>query len=433
MVYELSGVGNMLRTQSTPIEGPSILRQSSSGIIVKKFGGTSVGSIERIENLASRIVSDISKGQRPIIVASAMSGETNRLISLAEQIDPDYRGPAYDMLIASGEQVSISLLSIALQKKGVRTQPLLAYQLGIRTDSVHAKARIQSIHGQLLIDLVSQGIVPIVAGFQGVDDDDQITTLGRGGSDTTAVALAASIQAQECEIYTDVPAVFTADPRLVPKARELSRISFEEMMEMAGLGSKVLHIRCVEIAAKYGIRIHVRSTFEERDGTWIVPEGEILEQAVVSSVTHDANTAVFKLFPTPAGPHFLASLFETLAAKGVVVDIITQSESSEGQRLAFSVTKEDVPLTRQVLKESIENATQVNLIEDMAKISVVGVGMRNHPGVAARFFKILAELNVPVHLVTTSEIKISAVIDQTHLSNAARALHSEFSLDGVNS
>lgn len=398
-------------------------------VLVKKYGGTSVGSIERIENLADRLVADINRGQKPVVVASAMSGETNRLIGLAEQIDPDYRGLAYDMLIASGEQVSISLLAIALNKRGIKAQPFLAYQLGIHTDSVHAKARIKDINGEKLLKLVSDGIVPIVAGFQGIDDEHKITTLGRGGSDTTAVALAAAIRAKECEIYTDVPAVFTADPRLVPRAREISHLSFEEMMEMASLGSKVLHIRCVEIGAKYGIRIHVRSTFEEREGTWIVPEGEVLEQPVVSSVTHDANAAIFKLFPIPAGPGFLGELFQTLAARGVVVDIITQSESTEGQRLAFSVTKEDVPLTRQVLKESLSPSTQTTLMENMAKISVVGVGMRNHPGVAARFFQVLAKNDTPIHLVTTSEIKISAVIDQSKLEMAANALHSEFALD----
>lgn len=403
-------------------------------ILVKKYGGTSVGSIERIESVADRLVRDISRGEMPIVVASAMSGETNKLIALAERIDPDYRGPAYDMLIASGEQVSISLLAIALQKRGVKTQPLLAYQLGILTDSVHAKARIKDINGDRLLNLVTNGIVPIVAGFQGVDEDDNITTLGRGGSDTTAVALAAAIKAHECEIYTDVPAVFTADPRLVPKAREISRISYDEMMEMAALGSKVLHIRCVEIGAKYNVKIHLRSTFEEREGTWILPEGEVMEQAVVSSVTHDANTAVFKLFPVPAGTRFLAELFKTLAARGVVVDIITQSEAddndpSKGQRLAFSVTKEDVPLTRQVLKEIVKDSVHVNSIENMAKISVVGVGMRNHPGVAARFFQTLANLDVPIHIVTTSEIKISAVIAQADLQKSAIALHTEFSLD----
>jgi aspartate kinase len=262
-----------------------------------------------------------------------------------------------------------------------------------------------------------------------VDAEDNITTLGRGGSDTTAVALAAAIGAKDCEIYTDVPAVFTADPRLIPKAREIAKLSFEEMMEMASLGSKVLHIRCVELGAKYGVRIHVRSTFEMREGTWIVPEGEIMENPVVSSVTHDANTLVFKLFPVPFGPQFLAELFDKLATRGVGVDIITQSETEGSQRLAFSVTKEDVALTKQVLKEALPSSTQIEMIEDMAKISVVGVGMRNHPGVAARFFRVLAKQDIPVHLVTTSEIKISAVVHNAQLAAAAKALHTEFGLD----
>ena len=407
-----------------------------------------MGSIERIESLADRIQRETARGQKPVIVVSAMSGETNRLIGLAEKIDPDYRGSAYDMLIASGEQVSISLLAIALKKRGLKAQPLLAYQLGIRTDSTAAKARIQSIDVEPLLDLVRQGIIPVVAGFQGVDQDDNITTLGRGGSDTTAVALAAAIAArspsktQDCEIYTDVPAVFTADPRLVAKAREIPFLSCEEMMEMASLGSKVLHIRCVEIAAKFNLKIHLRSTFEAREGTWILPEFGTaettgatdkmkiqIEQPVVSAVTHDANTAVFNLFPVPRGPDFLAQLFDNLAKRGVVVDIITQSESVDGQRLSFSVTKEDIPLSRQALRDFISDQNHISLIENMAKISVVGVGMRNHPGVAARFFAVLAKQNVPIQIVTTSEIKISAVIDQARLKEAAEALHTEFGLD----
>lgn len=414
----------------------------SVSVLVKKYGGTSVGSIERIEALADRLKEEIGLGQKPIVVVSAMSGETNRLIALAETIDADYRGPAYDMLIASGEQVSISLLAIALGKRGVKAQPLLGHQLGIRTDSTFAKARILSIDVEPLIGLVENGTIPIVAGFQGVDEDDNITTLGRGGSDTTAVALSAALRASRkpeygevCEIYTDVPAVFTADPRLVSRARELPVMSSEEMMEMAALGSKVLHIRCVEIAAKYDVKIHLRSTFEKREGTWIVPKEEdmpiAIEQPVVSAVTHDPNTAVFKLFPVPVGSKFLASLFQRLADRGVIVDIITQSEAADqqGQRLAFSVTKEDIPLSRQVLREFVKDEAAVSLMENMAKISVVGVGMRNHPGVAARFFAVLAEHGIDVLLVTTSEIKISAVIDQAKLKAAAEALHTAFDLD----
>lgn len=388
-----------------------------------------MGSIERIESVAERLAEDVAKGQKPIIVASAMSGETNRLVRLATDIDPFYRGLAYDMLLASGEQVSIALLSIALEKRGVKARPFLAHQLGIQTDSIFSKARITSVDGQRLLSYVAEGFVPIVAGFQGVTNGDQITTLGRGGSDTTAVALAAAIGAEVCEIYTDVPAVFSADPRLVPKAREIPCLNFEEMMEMASLGSKVLHFRCVELAVKFGIKIHVRSTFERREGTWVVPEGEGMEEPVVSSVTHDANTLVFKMFPVPIGTGFKAQLFDKLAAKGVVVDIITQSYNEEGQRLAFSISEEDKASAQSLLSSFLPQDTRVDVMDNMAKISVIGVGMKNHPGVAARFFQVLDSLGVVVHLVTTSEIKISAVIDRQNLEKTAQALHSEFSLD----
>lgn len=401
----------------------------SGPIAVKKFGGTSVGSIERIEAVAERVLEDIRAGQRPIVVASAMSGETNRLVRLANEIDPSYRGLSYDMLLASGEQVSIALLSIALEKRGVTSQPLLAYQLGIQTDSIFSKARIQSVNSQLLLKTVNEGKVPIVAGFQGVTDGDFITTLGRGGSDTTAVALAAAIGAEICEIFTDVPAVFTADPRLVPRAKEIPKLCYEEMMEMASLGSKVLHFRCVELAVKFGVKLHVRSTFEKREGTLVVPEGEDMENPVVSSVTHDAATVVFKIFPTPSGNGFMSDLFSTLAEKSVVVDIITQSHNEEGQRLAFSVNEEDQRITEKLVREMVGETARVDIMTNMAKISTIGVGMRNHPGVAARFFKVLDRLNVPVHLVTTSEIKISAVVDKANLEKAAQGLHTEFSLD----
>jgi aspartate kinase len=401
-------------------------------VVVKKYGGTSVGTIERIENVAARVLKDYNEGQLPVVVVSAMSGETNRLVGLAQQIDPLYRGPAYDLLVASGEQVSVGLVSMALEKKGLKSQPLLAFQLGIETDSVYSKARIKNIRTQELERCINNGIIPVVAGFQGIDEHLNVTTLGRGGSDTTAVALAAAINASECEIYTDVPAVFSADPRLVPKAREISKLSFDEMMEMASLGSKVLHIRSVELGAKYNVRIHLRSTFEDREGTWIVPEGEIMEQAVVSSVTHDPNTIVFKLFPVPPETSFLSQLFTRLAEKGVVVDIITQSQSEAGQRLAFSVTQEDFPLAETVLKDLLpENKVTKEVMPKMAKVSVVGVGMRNHPGVAARFFSVLAQHNIQIHLVTTSEIKISAVIDEANLKIAAQVLHNAFELDNA--
>ncbi|MCB0392113.1 MAG: aspartate kinase [Bdellovibrionales bacterium] len=402
--------------------------KTQSELVVKKFGGTSVGSIERIENVAERIMQDFQNGQKPIVVASAMSGETNRLVRLAADINPQYRGLAYDMLLASGEQVSIALLSMALEKRGLKAKPLLAYQLGIRTDSIFSQAKITSVDSDKLTDLVSKDIIPIVAGFQGVNPDGSITTLGRGGSDTTAVALAAALGCEQVEIYTDVPKVFTADPRLIPKAREISRLSFEEMMEMASLGSKVLHFRCVELAAKFNVKIHVRSTFETREGTWVVAEDEKMENPVVSAVTHDASTAIVKLFPVPFGPSFLALLFDSLANKGVIVDIITQSYNEEGQRLAFSVNESDLYMVDEVLK-SLSIDAKIVVLRDMAKLSVVGVGMANHPGVAARFFNVLSQKEVPIHLVTTSDIKISAVIDRKNLDKAAQSLHTEFELD----
>lgn len=400
-----------------------------SKAIVKKFGGTSVGSIERIEHVAKLVARERENGKLPIVISSAMSGETNRLVGLGNQIDPTYRGAAYDMLVASGEQVAISLVSMALEKLGVPAKPLLAYQLGIETDSVYSKARIKNIDTRKLEDLLEKGIVPVIAGFQGVDEENNITTLGRGGSDTTAVAIAAALRLPACEIYTDVPAVFTADPRLVPKAREIAKLSFEEMMEMASLGSKVLQVRSVEIGAKHGVRIHVRHTFQEREGTWIVPEGEIMENPVVSAVTHDAATVVFKLQPIPGETAFMAKLFSQLAERGVSVDIISQSESDKGFRLAFSVTSEDEPLARKVLHEVLPSSVALETLSDVAKISTVGVGMHNHPGVAARFFSVLAKQGIQVHLVTTSEIKISAIIDKEKLQSAAQALHTEFTLD----
>ena len=400
--------------------------------MVKKFGGTSVGSVERIEALADRLQRERDRGQKPVVVVSAMSGETNRLVGLGDAIDASYRGPAYDMLVASGEQVSVALLTIALNKRGIQAEPLLAHQLGILTDSIHAKARIQNINTNPLRQLAEQGAVPVVAGFQGVNQSGQITTLGRGGSDTSALALAAALGLPSCEIFTDVPSVFTADPRLVPRAREIARLSFEEMMEMASLGSKVLHVRSVEIGAKHGVRIHLRSSFSEREGTWIVPEGEIVENPVVSAVTHDPSTIVLQISPVPPKTEFLAELFARLSEQGVVVDIITQSQSTLGQRLAFSVTSEDLPQTRKVLQDfAALRESRIKVIEDKAKISVVGVGMRTHPGVAARFFKVLADSDIDVHLVTTSEIKISAVIDRTRLQEAAVSLHREFDLDAI--
>lgn len=401
---------------------------SHSTIMVKKFGGTSVGSIERIEAVAARIAKNVANGEHPVIVASAMSGETNRLVQLAYDVNPTYRGPAYDMLLASGEQVSISLLAMSLEKHGLKAQSYLAHQLGIKTNSIFSKAKIQSIDSDKLKSIINEGIIPVIAGFQGVTDGDRITTLGRGGSDTTAIAIAAALGAKTCEIYTDVPKVFTADPRLIPKAKEIGSLDFKEMMEMASLGSKVLHFRCVELAAKFNIKIHLRSTFEEREGTWIMHKEQSMENPVVSSVTHDPSTCVIKLFPAPFGSKFLAGLFEKLSESGCVVDIITQSHNDQGQRLAFSVREEDRIKAAEVAGELVKDG-DIEVLDNLAKISVIGVGMANNPGVAARFFRTLDTTGAKVHLVTTSDIKISAVVDKSSLDKVAIALHTEFGLD----
>lgn len=409
-------------------------------ICVKKFGGTSVGSVERIDSVAERILNESKVDPRPsVIVASAMSGETNRLVDLANKTHLGYRGPAYDMLVASGEQVSIALLTMALEKKGLRAKPYLAYQLGIKTDSMYSRARIKEIKTDMIMRDIENGIIPVVAGFQGVDEFDNITTLGRGGSDTSAVALAVALKASECEIYTDVSGVFTADPRIVPKAHKINKLCFEEMVEMASLGSKVLHIRSVEIAAKFQVKLHVRSTFEATEGTWIMSEKDFaendfsMESPVVTSVTHDTNTAIFKLAPLPSGANVLADLFSQLSVKGIVVDVISQSQMSEGQQLAFSVQVEDITATRQIVEKSFtgKNFKEIDCVvmDDVSKVSIVGVGMRNHPGVAAKFFEVLAKHNISIHLVTTSEIKVSAIVDRKDLETAAKALHSAFGLD----
>jgi len=403
---------------------------NSSLIHVQKFGGTSLGSIERIEKVADRIHRNRSQGKCLVIVISAMSGETNRLSQLAQQITTK-KGPAYDMLLASGEQVSVSLLALALQKRGLKATPLLAHQVGIQTDNLFSKARIRDVNTQPIIKSLKENSIPLVAGFQGITSENQITTLGRGGSDTTAVALAAALQQKSCEIFTDVPKVFTADPRLIPNASQISKLSFEDMMEMSSSGSRVLHCRSVEIAAKYNIKIHVRSSFDESIGTWIISKEELMEAPLVSAVTHDLNTVIVKMFPIPQGIGFISKLFNSLAQKAISVDVISQSYNPDGQLLAFSIHNEDLPETKQVLDQIIDKH-KVSIIENLAKVSVIGVGMANHSGVAARFFNVFNKENLDPHLVTTSEIKISAIINKIHLTQIIKALHEEFQLRNAN-
>ena len=397
-------------------------------LFVKKFGGTSLGSIDRIMAVADRIQECRKSGEKMVIVLSAMSGETNRLVQMAREIDPSYTGMAYDMLLASGEQVSISLLSIALKKKGVTAVPLLAHQANIQTDSLFSSSRIQNIKTDLILKLIDQDKIPLIAGFQGVNKENQITTLGRGGSDITAAALAAALKQSSCEIYTDVPNIYTADPRLIPSAQKIPQLSFEEMMEMAILGTKVLHFRCVELAAKFNIKIHLRSTFEKTSGTWIMPKEEIMESPIISSVISDMDTCVIKLFPIPPGIEFISNVFDKLSEKPIIVDVISQSYNSEGQRLAFSVKEEQTSSVLEILSPLIAK-DKITVIRDTAKVSIVGVGMANQSGVAAAFFQTLKKVSPHLHLITTSDIKISAVIDKKNALPLMKALHQTFNLE----
>lgn len=405
------------------------MMRASENIVVKKFGGTSLGSLERIEKVAELIKEDFDKGQKPLVVASAMSGRTNELVEMARKIDSPEKGVAYDMLLSSGEQVSVSLLSLALEKKGVPSTPFLGHQLEIQTDSFFSKARILKIKVEKISDCIKEGQVPLVAGFQGVAPSGKITTLGRGGSDITAVALAVALKLKSCEIYTDVPYVFNADPFFVPEAKKMPTICYEDMMEMASLGSKVLHCRSVELAAKHGLCINVLSSFDRKEkGTWVVPQEKCrMEGSVISAVCHQKDVALIKLLRIPKGEVIFPKLFEKMASEYISVDVITQNLREENVSLSFSVGKEDLSATKKIISQVLQK-DQATFLEKMAKISIVGVGMASHTGVAFRFFKTFEKENVEIILLTTSEIKISAIIAEKDLSKIAKALHKEFKL-----
>ena len=397
-------------------------------LIVKKFGGTSVGSTQKIKSIANRLLEDLKRGEQPLVVLSAMSGYTDSLIQMAHKVYPHYQGEAYDMLVSSGEQISLSLLSLALEKRGIKNKPLLAHQAGIQTSALFSKAHIESIQTEKIKSLLKKKIMPLIAGFQGVTKQNEITTLGRGGSDLTAVALSSALKIKTCEIYTDVTGVFTADPRLVPTAKKRKFLSFSEMMEMSYLGSKVLQIRSVEMAGKYGIKLHVRHAFKKEEGTWILNRKEKgMESSVVSAIAHDLNTLVIKFNKPPAGVNFLSDLFTELGKQAVFVDIISQSAIGVPSRLSFSIPKTDLKKSLSVLKK-LKVEKNISVIDKVAKISIIGVGMASHSGVAGRFFSVIKKTKARLYLVTTSEIKISAVIDEKNLKKTARALHKEFNL-----
>lgn len=403
-------------------------------LIVQKYGGTSVGSIERIKNVAQRVARSRAAGDDVVVVASAMSGETNRLLALGREIvkSPDER--ELDALIATGEQVSVALLAIAMNAIGVSSRSFLAHQVRLRTDSGFTKARIKGIDADVLLETVREGIVPIVAGFQGVDDRGNTTTLGRGGSDTTAVAIAAALAAGAgsssvaCEIYTDVDGVYTADPNVCKSAKKVQKISYEEMLELASLGAKVLQIRSVELAMKYGVPVHVRSSFSDAPGTWVVSEDPSLESVVVAGVTSDKNEAKVTIRNVPDEPGRAARLFESLAHARISVDMIIQNPSAQNVTdMTFTVPKGEVDQARAIASQELPGLT-VDVDEDVTKVSIVGLGMRSHAGVAARMFRLLADENINIQAISTSEIKVSCLIHSKYGELAVRALHDGFGL-----
>ncbi len=398
-------------------------------LLVQKYGGTSVATIERIKRVAEKVRSAKQAGNDVVVVVSAMAGETNRLIALANQIAeiPDEREK--DVLLASGEQVSVALLSLALKELGQMARSYLGHQVRIETDNAYGKAHIRNIDSTKIIESLKNGEVVVVAGFQGVDEDDNITTLGRGGSDTSAVALAAFLNAAACEIYTDVEGVFTTDPGICANARKLARISYDEMIELASTGAKVLEIRSVVFAKKYSVPVHVRSTFSGVEGTWVVDEEASMNDVLVSGVACDKNDAKITLQRVPDRPGLAAQIFGPIAGAHIVVDMIIQNASEDGTTdLTFTVPKADHKKALAIVEQTAltVDAKGVKVDTDIAKVSVVGVGMRTHAGVAAKMFEVLAREGINIEMISTSEIKISVVIEAQHADLAVRVLHDAF-------
>ena len=401
-------------------------------LLVQKYGGTSVGDLDRIRNVARRTLAARQAGHQVVVVVSAMSGETNRLLKLttALQAQPDER--EQDVVASTGEQVTVGLLAIAIQALGGKARSFLGHQVRILTDSAFANARIKSIDDSKLRESLGRGEIAVVAGFQGMDEEGSITTLGRGGSDTSAVALAAALKADACEIYTDVDGVYTTDPNLTKRARKLDRITYEEMLELASLGAKVLQIRSVEFAMKYKVPLWVKSSFSDDPGTLVGEEDEAMEHLVVSGIALTRDEARFVARAVPDRPGVAAKIFTPLAAADIVVDVIVQTPSRDGHPdLAFTVAKLDVPKAREVMaKVAAELAIgAVDIDEGIAKVSIVGVGMKNHAGVASKMFEVLAAEGVNIRVISTSEIKVSCLIDEKYSELAVRALHTAFGLD----
>ncbi|NKB37989.1 MAG: aspartate kinase [Gammaproteobacteria bacterium] len=401
-------------------------------LIVQKYGGTSVGDIDRIQAVAERVIATRNAGHSVVVVLSAIGGETDRLLSLAYDIDPKAAGRELDVLLSTGEQVTIALLSMALEAKGSLAQSFTGAQITIHTDNSHNKARIMKIDAERVNAALEAGRIPVIAGFQGIDEDGNITTLGRGGTDTTAVAMAAALKADECHIYTDVDGVYTADPRIVEKARRIERIAYEEMLEMASLGSKVLQIRSVEFASKYNISLRVLSSFVEGPGTLITAEDESMEEVLIAGIAHNRDEAKLTIRGVPDTPGMASKILGPIAEANIEVDMIIQNiGDDDSTSFTFTVHRNDYDKAKSILELTSKdlNAGGVEGDDNIAKISVVGVGMRSHAGIASQMFAALAEEGINIQMISTSEIKISVVVDDKYLELGVRALHSAFGLD----
>ncbi len=404
-------------------------------LIVQKFGGTSVGSTEKIRAVVQRVLGYHKQGHKMVVVLSAMSGETDRLINLARDIQkiPDPR--EMDMLVSTGEQVTVALFAMAVNEAGFDAISLLGDQVGIRTSGLHTRARIRNIESKRIFTHLDEGKIVTIAGFQGVTESGDITTLGRGGSDTTAVALAAALKADACEIFTDVDGIYTTDPNICPKARKIDRISYDEMLELASLGAKVLDIRSVGLAKKYRVPVHVRSTFTENDGTWVVEEEKNMESMLVSGVTYSKNEARITLNKVPDQPGVAAQIFLPISDAGIIVDMIIQNTRAGSLTdMTFTVLRTDYDRAMDLLKGIAKEiqAESVTGDENIAKVSIVGVGMRNHSGIASTMFQILAKEGINIMMISTSEIKVSCIIEEKYTELAVRALHDAFALDKEN-
>jgi aspartate kinase len=401
-------------------------------LIVQKFGGTSVANPEKIKAVAARVLSYTKRGHQVVVVLSAMAGETNRLVSLAGQMQEQPDSREMDVLLSSGEQVTVALFAMAVKAAGHDAISLLGDQVKIITDTMHTKARIQSIDTEPITKRLAEGKVVVVAGFQGVTPEADITTLGRGGSDTTAVALAAALKADECEIYTDVEGVYTTDPNVCSTARKIDRISYDEMLELASLGAKVLDIRSVGFAKRYNVPVHVRSTFTEAEGTLVVEEDKDMESMLVSGVTYNKNEARITLSKVHDVPGVASKIFTPISEAGIVVDMIIQNtRAGEMTDMTFTVPRPDYKKAMEIVKGIVAEIGEgdVSGSEQIAKVSIVGVGMRNHSGIATTMFRILAQEGINIQMISTSEIKVSCVIDEKYTELAVRALHDGFDLD----